>query len=443
MSDNHEITVWQPTDLVVIPAGTSTPTDVLRYATPTLSPRDQKSIAAGFDSESYEMVATFVWAKASAALKRQLATLGMEFVGEMLGRSDFIDESDPSTSISDIEAISLAEDLGLVTTTQSMRLKHSLEIVTHFANLEFTGDTYESMEREEALSLLKACITSILGKARFENAIHFVEFRKSLSERSFNATDSEVQTIKSSPYFFIRTTVTALLSLVKTDKGAALEHAVGNTTLIVPILWDKLKTQEKWQVGQAYAEVNSAGNRPATAGLKRALTSVHGFDYVPESLRSNTFIDAAAKVLDAHFGINNFHNEAAPMSNLASLGTTIPKPAFGKCIEATLAVWLGNSYGQSWTAIQYATNLLTMLRPEQWEYYINECLPRDKTLLDKLNYGGKPASRWPELVKTYNLSKMTFNDKTVRHLLHSSTEPHVSLSSVSARAAELRTLITT
>src|SRR5689334_5279565 len=43
------------------------------------------------------------------------------------------------------------------------------------------------------------------------------------------------------------------------------------------------------------------------------------FDYVPESLRSRAFIDAANKVIEAHFGWNNFYNEPAPMKALASL----------------------------------------------------------------------------------------------------------------------------
>jgi hypothetical protein len=65
-------------------ANASTPEDIAEYARPQLSARDVKSIISALNGESYEMMATFVWAKASAVLKKQLATLGMEFVGEML-----------------------------------------------------------------------------------------------------------------------------------------------------------------------------------------------------------------------------------------------------------------------------------------------------------------------------------------------------------------------
>ena len=75
-----------------------------------------------------------------------------------------------------------------------------------------------------------------------------------------------------------------------------------------------------------------------------------GFDYVPESLRSATFTRAAKEVLAAHESYQNFYNEPAPMQALASLGSTIPAPAFPLCMKATLSVVLGNQYGHTLAA---------------------------------------------------------------------------------------------
>lgn len=363
MTSGHDAIVpWNPNDLVVIPQTATTPEAIVAYGRESLSARDMKSIVAGFDSNSFEMVATFVWTKAAAALKKQLATLGMEFVGEMLNRPDLDDDSDPATAIGDHEAITLAEDLGMVTATQCLRLKHALQLVTHFSKLDPTEGEDDSMQKEEAVTLLRTCIASILGKPRFDAAIQFAEFRKRLCEQSLDADDSDVIAIKNSPYFFVRTTLSVLLSTIKVEKSAALEHSVGNTIVVLPVVWERLRSAEKWQVGQAYAEVNANGNRIASAGLKKALISVRGFDFVPESLRSSTFTEAAARVLSAHFELNNFYNEEAPMKALANLGTSIPMPAFAKCMEATMAVRLGNRWGRSWQAQPFADRVLKSLR---------------------------------------------------------------------------------
>jgi hypothetical protein len=440
-AESHAITLWNASEPVVIPTTLSELDEIVRFAAPTLSTRDMKAIVSGFHSESFEMVATFVWTKAAATLKKQLASLGMDFVGEMLGRPDLTDDSDPAR-VGDHEAIALAEDLGMITPTQGLRLKHAMELVTHFANLEHEHAEDESMGREEALSLLKACITSILGKPRFDAAIYFADFRRTLAERSLQPGDNEVQTIKNAAHFFVRTTISVLLSMVKSSNGAALEHAVGNTILLVPMLWDRLRSPERWQVGQAYAEMNAAGNRVATTGLKKALVSVQGFDYVPESLRSNMYTETAARVLSAHFGLNNYHNEEEPMSNLANLGTTIPKPAFAKCMEATLAVWLGNHWGYSYRARPYADKVLQSLRREQWEYYVNECFPRDRTVLDKLSSHGSPVGWWKQLVVTYGLASIMIREKPVKLFMTASADSTCPIETLTTRAGNLREHVT-
>lgn len=439
-NDPYAIVPWSAADVVDIPAEKRSPADIVKFGEATLSPRDMKAIVHGFEAQSYEMVSTFVWTKAAAALKRRVSTLGMEFVGEMLGRPDLDDDSDPATSIGDHEAISLAEDLGMITTTQALRLKHALQLVTHFSAESTDDDADEAMQMEEAIVLLRTCITSILGKPRFEAALQFADFRQRLAERTLKATDSDVAAIKSSPYFFIRTTLSVLLAAVKTAQGAGLEHAVGNTMLLVPALWELLRAPEKWQIGQAYAEVNSAGNRLASAGLKKTLLAVKGFDYVPESLRSNTFTEAAAKVLSSHFAFNNFYNEAEPMKALAALGTSIPRPAFAKVMEATLAVRLGNRWGRANHAQDAAEDVLNLLRPAQWQYYLDECLPRDRTVLDKLSFDDRPIKHWRELVQELSLDAEPPINARVVALLKASrkTPPGDVLQAVKDKALALR-----
>ncbi len=189
----------------------------------------------------------------------------------------------------------------------------------------------------------------------------------------------------------------------------------------------------------ANTEVNSEGNRTASTGLKTALLKVHGFDFVPESLRSDTFSEAAARVLAAHFGFNNFFTEEDPMSVLANLGTAIPRPAFAKCMEATLAVWLGNSWGNSWAAEPYDRRILDGLRREQWEYYLNQCFRRGRTVLDKLVSEGKPTDRWIRLTADHRLSELSVTDTTVRKLIEAAIAERPD--QIGQRAQKLREMV--
>jgi len=60
------------------------------------------------------MVSTFVWTKAVAVLKKQIASLGMEFVGEMLSRTDLDEDSDPALQLRTTKPLRLRKILGLL-----------------------------------------------------------------------------------------------------------------------------------------------------------------------------------------------------------------------------------------------------------------------------------------------------------------------------------------
>jgi len=75
--------------------------------------------------------------------------------------------------------------------------------------------------------------------------IQFAELRDALESESFSRNDDRVEKICELPYFIQRTVLSVLLSMLKTAAGAQLEHAVGNTNVIVPRIWDCLRKPEK------------------------------------------------------------------------------------------------------------------------------------------------------------------------------------------------------
>ena len=402
---NDSMVLWSPKEIEIIPQGISAPVDIVGYAV-QLSSRDKNHIAKGFQNGAFEMTMSYVWTKAMVAMKRDLAKVGMSFLGELLGKGDFDDDTSPTTAISDTEAIMLAQQLGVVTATESMRLRHAHEQISHFLDADGNDiDEHESMDEAEAVAGLKACVKNILGKQKVEVSTQFANFRSALERKVFGADDSEVQNLKISPYFFRKITLGILLNLSRLTKGAQLENALANLNVILPIIWPNIRDTEKWLVGTAYSVAYSDGAQTASAGLKSALLKVKGFDYVPENVRSHTFVKAAEKVLEAHEGINNFYNEPAPVRELRALGSTIPIPAFPSSTAAILCVKLGNQYGVSTAAQADATAILKSFTSERWTYFLNECLPSDSRLIDKLFYE-KPRGRFMALAKEFKLNAL-------------------------------------
>lgn len=434
-----EITLWEGTGLARIPANATTPETILSHANPRqLSSKDRTQIAYAFNNHSYEMASNFIWNKAISSLKAQLSRLGTAFIAEMLDRPDIPAEASIAQVLTDYDALRLARELGAVSTTGYFRLKQSFDRIAHFGQLAPEESEDAEMSVDEAVGVIRACVETILGQNKIDVALDFKKFRDSLESSVFDKTDPEITRLEDSPYFFKRASIRILLALVKSNSGAQLENALGNANLIIPLVWSQLLPPERFQIGRAYSEIVADGKTQAASGLKKILVKVRGFDYVPEDLRSRSFVAAAQKVIEAHEGLNNFYNEPGPTKALAEMGSTIPRPAFPICMAALLCIKLGNPYGICYGAQSFANSLLNKIAPDRWLFYLDSCLRADERILEKLAYD-KPFARWVAIVEEYGLATVVEDakDRDVKLLVQESKD---ATRPVRARQISLRLL---
>lgn len=410
------ITLWQAENNEIIPRTAKTPSQISDCAV-QLGTKDKRQIISAFESGHYEMAMNYLWNKTIIALKKALATVGIELLGEMLGKTDVDESDDVDAIVTTSDAIRLASELGVISSTEAMRLRHTYEIINHFSQLEMEESDLEEIEEEEALSSLKICVRSILGKPKIEVAKKFVEFRNMLEEKTLGSESEELVLLKNSPYFFHKLTINVLLNSAKKSTSANLEHALANLNVLIPIIWENLKDAEKWQIGSTYAEVYAEGKSTSVKGLKSALLKVKGFDYVPETLRSETFIKAADAIIKAHESLNNFYNEPIPVKNFSKLGSTIPIPALPISFTALICISIGNYYNRSWKAAETSISILKEITSGRWEYYFKNIFPSDIKVLTKLQ-DDSPIKFWIKLLNDDLKISIDSPNKTIKSLLN-------------------------
>lgn len=389
--------IWQGPNGLNLPSNLKEANEIVPYAN-YLTTKQKSQIIAAFQIEAFDMAAEYAWKKSMVKLKETIATLGMKFIGEMIGREDFDETTSVDTEITDFTAILLAEQLGVIGTTAALRLRQSNELITHY----FSKNADEQLDYGTAFSIVKSSVQYILGEQDISIALEFSKFRDRLLSETLRINDVQVEQVINSPLFYLRTVMTILLSSIRNDIGAKLEHSLANLNLIAPSIWDRLGESDKWNIGTAYRDVTAAGNTVAASGLKNALLKVNGFDFVPENLRSVTFIKTAKQVIETHYSSNNFYNEPAIVRKLSSLGSTIPAPALIECMQAYLAVYLGNSYGTSWTAASIAFDELSKITEERWRYYFEKVIHNDEIILTKTN-----STQIGHFSKLLNINKLT------------------------------------
>ena len=345
-----------------------------------LTPQQKFQIQRAFEAEAFDMATEYVWNRALVRLKEVLSGLGGDFIGAMLKREDINEFTPIVEALSDVDAISLSESLGILNTEGAMQLRHAKEELNYYFSSKASQEG-KSLNKTHALPIIEDCVKFILSIRNVSTEIPFNAFKERLLGIDLTEEDKEYKMIESAPLFYLRTICTLLLTSIRKDTGAKLEHALANINILIPVVWPRLDEDERWAIGNTYKDVAANGNDAASSGLRSALKKVRGFDYVPENVRSQTFISAAQQVLKVHYDFNNFYNEPSAVKALASLGSIIPKPAFMQCVRAYLCVIMGNCYGVSNAAVTIAKDEVARIQKDRWQVYFNSGINYDDDVL--------------------------------------------------------------
>lgn len=398
---NNSLILWQNPENQVMPADVDTVNAIVGYANNSnLTPKQQDQIVKTFENGAYEMAAEYSWKKAITKLRKSLENLGADFICELLDRSDIDRFVSMEDVLTDRKAIELAEQLGIIGKTGALKLRQSLELVNHY----ISGEAEDELSKSDALSIVKTCVQYILCEQDVDVAVAFTNFRKRLLTETVSLQDGDVKQVLTAPLFYLRTVCTILLTAIKKEKGAQQEVALTNLNILIKDMWPNLADADRYSIGSAYSTMLAYGDNVATKGLKQALSKVNGFDYVPETIRSNTFKEQANKVIDTHYAFNNFSSEASPVRALANLGSIIPAPAFQDCIDAYLCVYLGNYYGPSFEAAPIARQQLEKVSADRWHYFFKNLIHQDHYVLDHIKTENQVA-RFASLLESVGYTK--------------------------------------
>ena len=401
-----------------------------------LSEKEKDQIFKGLQDGSYEMATSYLWKKTTESLKKQISCLGMSFISELLGKTG-ADELLDYREISDYDSLRLAEELGFLSGPSAFRLKQASDSVGYYSSSD-AQDAGASMNKLDAASILIACVEGVLSKEKIDAALDFKKFRSDIEGRPMSSEEDFIQKFSTMPYFYLRTTVRILTSVIRKDSGAQLENALANGNLIIPLIWMDLHAEERFLIGRCYSDLYSDGNSKALSGVKKILLAVKGFDYVPEDTRSRAFIKAANHIIDVHFSMNNYYLEPAAVKALLEMGNVIPTPALSSCLSAVLCVKLGNSYGFSYDAQAYADAVIKTITSTRWEYYLNNFLSSDNRVLAKLMLD-KPILRWIELINSIGvLKEVAVTNKDISVLMEVTIKNRPELIKTRARDLYMR-----
>lgn len=355
--------------------------------------------------------ANAVWDRAINLLRKRILSLGEEFVADMVESDDL----DYVRNLPAYRVIDLAHDLGFIDQSGRRKLQSANEQYNFFNNTD--SEAYEEMPQDEANIIIKNCIRYILCTTDDYFGLQFNDFREKLKTGAITELyDDDKAMFATCPYFYLKTTVRSLLKLFRDTEGIEFDNVTRNMKTVFPIIWERLKIEERRALADAYTDYSESDNVREQI-IKGVMLQVRGFDYVKENVRSRTYIQAAKTLIDIHFGMQNYYNEPRAIKDLEDLGTVIPKLALKECVTAILFVKLGNQYGTSWRAEEIADRMLSNLTEEDWIIYLENYMVDESNLLDGIERSIKMRNKWKEVVKTYNLKQLNIIAPRAKHLI--------------------------
>lgn len=405
--NNQSMVLWEPNAGILISKSADV-VEILRNDV-QLKERELKGIYNNYQNESYEFAAEPLWNRTMSLLRKRVLALGEEFVSEMVG----IDKIEYVRELPEFEVINLAMELGFINNTGKMRLMHSYETITHYLQ----RDVEDEMTKSEVESIIRACVQYVLGIDESEIVFEYNDFRNSLKLEKFDRDSTKIEMLKNSPYFYKRTTIRTFVNLISTTEGAEFENVISNFDVVLSAVWDELSSDDKYFVGITYSKYVNKGAKEYIVPIKNALIKVGGFDYVPENLRSLSFVNVAKKVKSVHYAMNNFYNEPSVVKELGRMGSKIPRPAIKEVISATFMILMGNVYGRSFDAVEPAKDILRKLTESDWVYYIEQCLPYDEEVLSKMQAGDERTGRWCGIIEEFEIDKFDFSSTKVKEFI--------------------------
>lgn len=360
----------------------------------------RNKVAKYYQIGDFVTAANAVWDRAINLLRKRILSLGEEFVADMVESDDL----DYVRNLPAYRVIDLAHDLGFIDKSGRRKLQSANEQYNFFNNTD--AEDYEEMPQDEANIIIKNCISYILCTTDDSFGLQFNDFREKLKTGAITELyDDDKAMFATCPYFYLKTTVRSLLKLFRDTDGIEFDNVTRNMNAVFPVIWDRLKIEERRALADAYTDYSESDDAREKI-IKGVMLQVRGFDYVKENVRSRMYIQTAKKLIDIHFGMQNFYNEPRAIKDLEDLGTVIPKLALKECVTAILYVKLGNQYGTSWRAEEVADRMLSNLTEEDWITYLENYMIEEDHLLDGIEQSRKMRNKWKEVVKSYNLKKL-------------------------------------
>lgn len=293
---------------------------------------------------------------------------------------------DDLRDVKDYQIIDGAYALGILPDEAQFFLQKCREIRNNFSSAHYPmGD----LDRFETMNFIKNCIKYVLTYDLPVPGIQIKDLIERLSRESLNKGEEINYIIESQSGRIHGAILHSLFNrFIDRDCDVILKN---NIKLIAPRLWGMVDDEVKSSIASKFVSLKDIQGQDEANEALSFLKMVDGVSFIPQGFLDVIFTKHSRRLLDAHFGVNNFYSEPGYARELKSLGYNVPVSVMQLYVKAVLLSYVGNCYGISHDAQIYNEGMITNLSQTGLRYLF-KVISKDVQVIRELS-SSLPASR--------------------------------------------------
>lgn len=329
----------------------------------------------------------YIWNLTIHDLYKKIEKYGIDYFASAINWDGKpLKKVDDLSEVKDYQIIDGAFTLGILPDEAQFFLQQCRQIRNNFSTAHYPmGD----IDKLETMNFIKNCIKYVLTYDLPAPGIQIKDLLDRLTLEKLNKGE-EINLIIESQSNKIHGPILHSLfgKFIKQDCNANLKY---NIKLIAPRLWKLVDDEVKSSIGSQFVSLKEIKGQNEANEALAFLKIVDGVSFIPQSYLDVIFSKHAQRLIDAHFGMNNFYNEPGYAKDLRNLGYEVPISALKLYVKAVVLSFVGNFYGISNNAQTYNTEMLSNLS-QTGIRVLFQLISSDSEVVRELAYTS-PASR--------------------------------------------------
>jgi len=382
----------------------------------TISKQERESsfyiskFVAACSSGLFDAALNYLWDETINSLRKKIDLFDLEYFKSTLDDEDLKKKIRTAEDLKKVDDWSIVRGCNETGIISEIGFKH-LDYIRNMRNWASAAHpNHVQLTGLQISSWLEVCIIEVIGKEPSIPAINAQQLLRNIRSNMLTQDDVEpiTQALKNAPEDIITSVFKTVFGMfVDPDTKVEIKN---NIRLIAKSIWGVLSEYQRKETGIKNANWAANADIARRDASREFLETVDALSYLPPETLNLEMCQSIKMLKNAHFGFNNFYNEAPYAKLLRKYipeNGKIPQEIRFEYVKTLTLCFIGNGRGVAWTAYPIYSELFGKFTEKEFVVFVS--LFKDADFSSRMQFD--------DCKKSYRHCLNTINDRTSNETL--------------------------